>query len=77
MPMSKGPFLEKSKKSSTSPPIALASVDDVTETSPANLHFRVPAEFHTEFKVYAAQHGMTMVNLLQASFWSFKQNRSA
>jgi len=35
--------------------------------------FRVPAVFHREFKLYAVQNGLTMVDLLQESFRAFQQ----
>jgi|HubBroStandDraft_6_1064221.scaffolds.fasta_scaffold66852_2 hypothetical protein len=38
--------------------------------------FRVPAAFHREFKLYAVQNGLTMVDLLQESFRAFQQKRS-
>ena len=39
------------------------------------LNFRVPAQFHREFKIYAVQHGMSMVELLQQSFQLMKSQR--
>jgi hypothetical protein len=39
------------------------------------MNFRVPAQFHREFKLYAVQHGMSMVNLLREAFSSLKQHR--
>ena len=39
------------------------------------MNFRVPAQFHREFKIYAVQHGMSMVDLLQASFAVFRKQR--
>ena len=42
------------------------------------LNFRVPADFHREFKTYAASHGMSMLDLLRNSFECIKQrNRGA
>ncbi len=40
------------------------------------LNFRVPDSFHREFKLYAVQHGLSMVNLLQASFAAMKEKGS-
>ncbi|MCA2968475.1 MAG: hypothetical protein INH43_08170 [Acidobacteriaceae bacterium] len=39
------------------------------------LNFRVPAKFHREFKIYAVQNGMSMVELLQQSFQLMKSQR--
>ena len=32
------------------------------------LNFKVPEKFHREFKTYAAQHGVSMLALLQEGF---------
>ena len=37
------------------------------------LNFRVPEDFHREFKTYAAQHGKKMVEVLQEAFSLRKQ----
>jgi hypothetical protein len=37
-----------------------------------SLNFRVPAHFHREFKVYAVQHDMSMVELVQHAFHFLK-----
>jgi len=37
---------------------------------------RVPKTFHQEFKLYAVQHGMSMVDLLQESFRLMKDRGS-
>ena len=44
------------------------------ELTPMN--FRVPETFHREFKLYAVQHGMSMVGLLQKSFRLMKEKRA-
>jgi hypothetical protein len=46
--------------------IKLASPDDSEATTTMN--FRVPVQFHYEFKLYAAQHNMSMLEVLQESF---------
>jgi len=38
----------------------------------APLNFKVPLEFHREFKTFAAQHGKKMVEVLQEAFASIK-----
>ena len=40
------------------------------------MNFRVSAQFHREFKLYAVQHGMSMVDLLQESFRLLKEQRA-
>lgn len=45
--------------------------DGSNRTTPLN--FKVPVEFHREFKSYAAQHGMSMVELLQEGFRLIKK----
>ncbi|MCZ2152951.1 MAG: hypothetical protein LC114_03450 [Bryobacterales bacterium] len=39
------------------------------------LNFRVPAQFHREFKLFAVQHDISMVELLQRSFQLMKGRR--
>ncbi len=72
--MPKGP--NRRKNGSTSPQsslLALANLGELNALSP--MHFRVPTQFHREFKTYAALEGMSMVDLLQESFHYFKQHR--
>ena len=40
------------------------------------MNFRVSPHFHREFKLYAVQHGMSMVSLLQESFRLMKERRT-
>lgn len=42
----------------------------------ANLNFKVPAEFKRDFKIAAAQRGITQVELLQEVFAFWSQHRS-
>lgn len=37
------------------------------------LNFKVPDEFHRDFKMFAAQHGKKMVELLQEAFILVKE----
>ena len=39
------------------------------------MNFRVPETFHREFKLYAVQHGISMVDLLQESFRLLRETR--
>jgi hypothetical protein len=48
---------------------------DSTSTSLTSMNFRVPLEFHRQFKTYAAQHGVSMVQLLQEGFRLVKEQR--
>lgn len=60
------------------PPPLESTVGNLDKAAPTELtpmNFRVPAEFHREFKVYAAAHGMSMVDLLQEGFRLLKQHR--
>lgn len=54
--------------------IPLANLDQPDVLTPMN--FRVSAQFHREFKLYAVQHGMSMVDLLQESFRVLKEKRA-
>jgi hypothetical protein len=48
-----------------------ASLDN-PESMLTPLNFKVPHEFHREFKTFAAQHGKKMVEILQEAFASLK-----
>jgi len=39
------------------------------------MNFKVPESFHREFKLYAVQQGMSMVELLQESFAVLRKQR--
>lgn len=41
------------------------------------LNFRVPENFRREFKVYAAQHGLKLNELLQRSFKAYRDRNSS
>lgn len=49
---------------------ALSAADESSALAPLN--FKVPYEFHREFKTFAAQHGKKMVEVLQEAFASLK-----
>ena len=53
--------------------LTFANHDEADAVTPMN--FRVPAKFHREFKIYAVQNGMSMVELLQQSFQLMKSQR--
>ncbi|OAN48315.1 hypothetical protein A6A05_15330 [Magnetospirillum moscoviense] len=37
-----------------------------------DLNFKVPADFHADFKVFAAQHGVSMAEILFRSFHLYR-----
>lgn len=64
-------------KTKGEPPPPTQPSQNLTKPSPGGLkplNFRVPAGFHQEFKTYAARHGISMLDLLQRSFASYKEN---
>lgn len=54
------------------PRTAAASAAGAESSTLAPLNFKVPYEFHREFKTFAAQHGKKMVEVLQEAFTSLK-----
>jgi hypothetical protein len=72
--MAKTPTKGKPLKSGSEPSVlTFTNHDEPDAATPMN--FRVPAKFHREFKLYAVQHGMSMVELLQQSFQLMKSQR--
>ena len=73
--MPKSPSRRKTEKPRGEP--SLISIPNLNkqgvELTPMN--FRVPETFHREFKLYAVQHGISMVDLLQQSFALFRKQR--
>ena len=55
------------------PVITVANLDRPESTALTAMNFKVPEEFHREFKLYAVQHGMTMGDLLRESFSLLKK----
>jgi len=47
--------------------------DTTAQGSGMPLNFRVPDSFRREFKVYAAQHGLKLNELLRLSFEAFRR----
>ena len=62
-------------KLSPSPAKALSNLNKPEPATLTPMNFRVPEEFHREFKLYAVQHGISMVDLLQESFRLLKEQR--
>lgn len=72
--MPKAPSRKKTEKAeSPSSVITLAKVGGSNLLTPMN--FRVSAQFHLEFKLYAVKNGISMVNLLQEAFELLKTTR--
>ncbi len=69
--MAKTPTKGKALKPSSEPSVlTFANPDEpVARTS---MNFQVHPQFHLEFKLYAVQHGISMVELLQQSFQLMK-----
>ena len=72
--MPKAPSPRKTEKTGVGPPtISLPSLEQQGAAALTPMNFRVPQAFHREFKLYAVQHGMSMVDLLQESFRLMKE----
>jgi hypothetical protein len=67
------------KRSKKGPPPSIEQTTDNLEkpepTSLKPLNFKVSASFHREFKSYAVQHGMSMLDLLREGFEAVKAQR--
>ena len=57
------------------PPKEKGAVAVRRSSSLTPLNFKVSAEFHREFKTYAAQYGISMLELLQEGFRITKERR--
>ena len=60
------------------PPSIELTVGNLEKAEPGSLkplNFKVPADFHREFKVYASQQGMSMLDLLQEGFRAIRERR--
>jgi len=54
------------------------TVGNLEKTEPGSLkplNFKVPADFHRDFKVYASQQGISMLDLLQEGFKVLREHR--
>jgi hypothetical protein len=70
------PKAVKSRKGA--PPTMTQTVGNLDKPEPAatvNMNFKVPPDFRREFKTYAAQHGISMLDLLQEGFRLIKAQR--
>jgi len=74
--LAKVPPPKKSAKGNPPPPAR--TVDNLSKpeagtVSPAPLNFKVPPDFRRDFKIYAAQHGMKLNELLYEAFRALKE----
>lgn len=63
------------KKKREAPPQIEGAPQNLEKTPPLEtetLNFKVKDEFKREYKVYAASHGMSMIDLLQKSYQLYK-----
>ena len=70
------PTVMKSRKGA--PPQMTQTVGNLDKPEPTvtvNMNFKVPPDFRREFKTYAAQHGISMLDLLQEGFRLIKAQR--
>ncbi len=66
------------KKGKGAPPALVQTVGNLDKPEPESykpLNFKVAPDFHRDFKLYAAQHGLSMVDVLQKGFELVKANR--
>jgi hypothetical protein len=67
----------KKKTTKGEPPPADKPSDNLTKAASSEnvpLNFKVSTEFHREFKTYAAQHDISMLELLQRCFDTYKES---
>lgn len=67
----------KKKTTKGTPPPAERSSDNLTKAASnelVSINFKVSPEFHREFKTYAVQHDISMVELLQRCFDVYKES---
>lgn len=62
---------------STSPAKAAAHVDSSESSVLTPLNFKVPQEFHRDFKTFAASHSKKMVEVLQEAFALLKEKHGS
>jgi len=62
------------------PPTKVQTLDNLSRAEAGDLkplNFKVPAEFHREFKTHAATHDLSMTQLLREGFELVKAKRGA
>jgi hypothetical protein len=68
------------KRPREAPPVLEYAPQNLDKTPPfatETLNFKVMSEFKREYKGYAVSRGMTMVELLQASFQLYKERHGS
>ncbi len=68
------------KRQREAPPVLEHTPQNLDKTPPLateTLNFKVMSEFKREYKGYAVSRGMTMVELLQASFQLYKERHGS
>jgi hypothetical protein len=73
--MAKIPAPKSKKGKPPEPAAAPANLENADPNDLKPLNFKVPAEFHREFKTYAASHSMSMLVLLREGFEAVKKQR--
>ena len=53
----------------------MGNLDMPTTKELVPLNFKVPVAFRREFKIFAAQHGMDMIKVMQEAFALFKREK--
>lgn len=72
--MAKIPPPKKSAKGVPPPPTkTVGNLDKPASVSAAPLNFKVPSEFRRDFKIYAAQHGKKLNEVLYEAFAALKE----
>jgi hypothetical protein len=75
--MAKIPPPKSKKGKPPEPASAHANLDKPDPNDLKPLNFKVPAEFHREFKTYAASQGTSMLELLLEGFNLIKKDRGS
>jgi hypothetical protein len=75
--MAKIPAPQSKKGKPPEPTAAPANLEKPDPNDLKPLNFKVPAEFHREFKTYAAAHGMSMLVLLREAFELVKKQQGS
>ena len=65
------------RQKSVRPTVSIAHRDDSESATLAPLNFKVTKAFRREFKTYASQHDMKMIELLHEGFRLVKEHLSA
>jgi HicB family len=77
--MAKVPPPKKPKSTKGAPPPTVSTAGNLDKPEPVALvplNFRVPSEFRKEFKIYAAQQGVPMNELVQKAFVALKDKNA-